>query len=158
MELRKAILSDAEALSRLRADMIREEDNYSKAYLDMIYSNTKHYIENGLADRSYTAWVAEDSGNIIAMGGVTYYTLPPNDWCLSGKTAYIGNVYTLPAFRRQGIATRLLALLIDEAKDNLCQRILLNASDMGRPLYKKFGFSGSPTAMAMYPFGIIPEA
>lgn len=157
MEFRKAVLSDAEALSRLRADMIREENNYSEAFLGMIYNNTKKYIENGLPDRSYTAWVADDSGNIIAMGGVTYYTLPPNDWCPTGKTAYIGNVYTLPAFRRQGIATRLLSLLIEEAKENMCQRILLNASDMGRPLYEKFGFAGSPAAMAMYPFGIIPE-
>ena len=157
MEFRKAVLSDVEALSRLRADMIREEEGYSEAFLSMIYSNTQQYIENGMADRSYTAWVAEENGNIAAMGGVTFYTLPPNDWCPIGKTAYIGIVYTLPAFRRQGIATRLLSLLIEEAKENLCQRILLNASDMGRPLYVKFGFAGSPTAMAMYPFGIIPE-
>lgn len=157
MEFRKATPSDVEALSRLRADMIREEDDYSEAFLGMIYSNTKHYIENGMADKSYSAWVADDNGNIAAMGGVTFYTLPPNDWCPTGKTAYIGNVYTLPAFRRQGIASRLFALLIEEAKNNLCQRILLNASDMGRPLYEKFGFAGSPTAMAMYPFGIIPE-
>jgi GNAT superfamily N-acetyltransferase len=157
MEYRKAALSDVDDLSRLRVDMIREEDDYPESFLDLLYRNTMQYIESGLADRSYSAWVAEEDGAIIAMGGVTYYALPPNDWCPSGKTAYIGNVYTLPAFRRQGVANRLLTLIINEAKENKCQRILLNTSDMGRPLYEKHGFSGSPTAMAMYPFGIMQE-
>ncbi len=158
MEFRKAALSDVEVLSRLRVDMLREEENYSEAFLSLMFGNTMQYIKNGFTDSSFSAWMAEDNGNIIAMGGAAYYTLPPNDWCPSGKTAYIGNVYTVPAFRRQGIASRLLSLIIEEAKENLCQRILLNASDMGRPLYEKFGFAGSPTAMAMYPFGIKPEA
>ena len=91
------------------------------------------------------------------MGGESFFTLPPNDWCPSGKTAYISSMYTLPDYRRQGIASRLLTLIIGEAKERLCQRIWLNASDMGRPLYRKFGFADSATAMGMYPFGIMQE-
>ncbi len=158
MEFRKATLLDAETLSRMRSDMFREEENYPETFLNLLFGNTKQYIENGLADGSFSAWVAEEGGDIIAMGGAAYFTLPPNDWCPGGKTAYIGNMYTLPSFRRKGIASRLLALIIEEAKENLCQRILLNTSDMGRPLYEKHGFADSPTAMALYPFGIKPEA
>ena len=157
MEFRKATLRDVDTLSRLRSDMLREEEDYSDAFINLLYQNTKQYIENGLAECSFSAWVAEEGGTIIAMGGAAYFTFPPNDWCPNGKTAYIGNMYTLPAFRRRGIASRLLALITEEAKENLCQRILLNSSDAGRQLFEKHGFAASPTAMALYPLGIKPE-
>ncbi len=157
MEFRKATLRDVDTLSRLRSDMLREEEDYSDAFINLLYQNTKQYIENGLAAHSFSAWVAVEGGTIVAMGGAAYFTLPPNDWCPNGKTAYIGNMYTLPALRRRGIASRLLALITEEAKENLCQRILLNSSDTGRQLYEKHGFAASPTAMALYPLGIKPE-
>ena len=154
MEFRKATLYDLDALIQLRTGMLREEEDYPEAFLDLLTKNTMQYIKTGMTDHSYCAWVAEKDGAIIAMGGTTFFTLPPNDWCPNGKTAYIGSVYTLPAFRKHGIATRLMTLLIEEAKELQCQRILLNASDMGKPMYEKLGFVDFPAAMALYPFGI----
>lgn len=154
MHFRKAALYDADTLSHLRAEMLREEEEYPVAFLDLIVIHTREYILKGMLDQSYCAWVAEHDGDIIAMGGVTYFTLPPNDWCPSGKTAYIGSLYTLPAFRKQGIAGKLMNLLISEAKEQKCQRILLHTSDMGRPLYEKLGFEDSSSAMTLYPFGL----
>jgi hypothetical protein len=46
---------------------------------------------------------------------------------------------------------------VEQAKSRKCERILLNTSNEGMKLYLKYGFDVSPTAMAMYPFGIIPE-
>jgi len=158
MEYRKATLSDVDKLSLMRVDMLCEEEAHLKAFLDMLYQNTRRYIEDGLNDHTFSAWIAIQNDTIIAMVGAAYFTLPPNDWCPAGKTAYIGNMYTLPAFRNQGIASQLLSLITQEAKENQCQRILLNSSDMGRPLYEKHGFAASPTAMALYPFGIKPDA
>ncbi len=158
MEYRKATLSDIDALCRLREDMLREEEDYPEAFLVMLLKNTREYIQNSLADGSLCAWVAEKEDGIIAMGSAAYFTLPPNDWCPNGKTAYIGSVYTLPSFRKQGIATQLLSLIIGEAKERKCQRILLNASDMGRPMYERLGFVDFPSAMALYPFGIRTES
>ena len=90
------------------------------------------------------------------MGCISYFTLPPNDWCPSGKTAYVGNLYTTPPFRRNGIAKEIIKLLIDDAKERSCERILLNTSELGEPLYKEIGFDFSPTAMAYYPFRTNP--
>ncbi len=158
MNYRKATLQDLNSLVHLRADMLREEENYPEEFLDLLVRNTKQYTETGMADGSYSAWLAEEDGAIVAMGGTTYFTLPPNDWCPNGKTAYIGSVYTRPAYRKQGIATQLMSMLIIEAKEQKCQRILLNASDAGKPLYKKLGFADFPAAMALYPFGLKSEA
>ncbi len=157
MDFRRATLHDVDALTILRIGMLREEEDYSDSFLNLLMNNTKQYVESGLADTSYSAWLAEVDGAAIAMGGITYFSLPPNDWCPNGKTAYIGGVYTLPSYRKQGIATKLMNLLISEAKVQKCQRILLNSSDMGKSIYEKMGFIDSPSAMALYPFGLMSQ-
>jgi GNAT superfamily N-acetyltransferase len=156
MEYRKANLSDLDKLAQLRVEMLCEDGAYSETFRAHIFNNTKQFISDGILDESFVSWAAVQGTQIIAMGGVSFLSLPPNDWCPGGKTAYIGNVYTVPAFRKQGIASCLLEHMISEAKNRGCERILLNTTDIGRPLYEKYGFEASPTAMALYPFGITP--
>lgn len=153
IEYRKAIMKDIDVLTRMRIAMICEGDDLSDEFVGKLERNTERYLREGLKDGSFSGWVATSGDEIVAMGGQAFFALPPNDWCPGGKTAYIGNMYTLPGFRGQGIATRLLALVVDEAKQKGCERILLHA-DMGRPIYEEFGFQNSDTAMAYFPFGI----
>ena len=58
----------------------------------------------------------------------------------SGKKAYIMNMYTAPEYRRQGIAIHTLDLLVKNAKEQGVLQITLEATDMGRLLYEKYGF------------------
>jgi ribosomal protein S18 acetylase RimI-like enzyme len=58
----------------------------------------------------------------------------------TGRKAYIMNMYTKPEYRRNGIAYKTLDLLIEEAKRKGITAISLEATDMGRPLYEKYGF------------------
>ena len=50
------------------------------------------------------------------------------------------NMYTAPAYRRQGIAYKTLDLLVKNAKSRGITAISLEATDMGRSLYEKYGF------------------
>lgn len=50
------------------------------------------------------------------------------------------NMYTAPDYRRQGIATKTLDLLVEAIKAKGIKHITLEATDMGRPLYEKYGF------------------
>lgn len=156
MEYRKADMSDIDALAQMRVAMLCEDMARSEDFKTLISDGTKRYMSNGFSDGSFISWVAEQNGNIIAMCGVTVFPLLPNDWCPDGKTAYIGGMYTVPAFRRQGAARRLLELIVDEAKRRGCERILLHSSDMGKRLYEAYGFKISESTMALYPFGITP--
>ena len=52
----------------------------------------------------------------------------------------MSSVYTAPEYRRLGIARRLMTMLLDAARELGVHRLLLNSSDMGRPLYESLGF------------------
>ncbi len=150
---RKADREDIHILARMRVSMLCEETALTEEYKEELRNNSKQYMIRGLKDSSFMALVAESDGKIVAMSGLTLYILPPNDWCPNGKTAYIGNLFTLPDYRRQGIAAKLFSLMVEEAKNLGCERIQLHATDRGRPIYEKYGFEDSPDSMAYYPFG-----
>jgi GNAT superfamily N-acetyltransferase len=156
MEYRMADVSDISELARLRTDMLCEYSDHSEEFRGMMLERTKKHLEDGMQDGSFVSWTAREDGRIVAMGGAAFFCLPPNDWCPGGKTAYIGNMYTIPEFRRQGVASRLLEHMISDIKRRGCERILLYATDSGRPLYEKHGFEPSAGTMALYPFGIMP--
>ena len=50
------------------------------------------------------------------------------------------NMYTRPEYRRRGIAYHTLDLLVKEIRRRGILSISLEATDMGRPLYEKYGF------------------
>ena len=50
------------------------------------------------------------------------------------------NVVTKEGFRGQGLATALLRQLLAGAKDMGLERVMLNATESGRPIYERLGF------------------
>ena len=50
------------------------------------------------------------------------------------------NMYTAPEYRRQGIAIHTLDLLVKDVRKQGVSQIALEATEMGRPLYEKYGF------------------
>ncbi|MCL6599730.1 MAG: GNAT family N-acetyltransferase [Alicyclobacillus macrosporangiidus] len=69
-------------------------------------------------------------GVLIASAGLYLY---------DGRIASLGNVMVNPQFRRQGLATRLVIECLAEAKAAGAP-VLLVATPMGEPLYRKLGF------------------
>ena len=59
------------------------------------------------------------------------------------------NVYTRSDHRRQGIAKKMVLLLIDEAKKRGCTEISLDATVDGRQLYESLGFAANSAGMVL---------
>jgi len=57
-----------------------------------------------------------------------------------GWHANILNVFTEPEWRRQGIARRLLQNIIDWARAERIESLVLHSSEAGRSLYERLGF------------------
>ena len=54
---------------------------------------------------------------------------------------YIGRMCVLGQYRNQGVGTKMLKKLIQQAADSGHQKVLLNSQSSAIPFYQKFGFS-----------------
>ncbi len=130
-------------LASLRLEFLSELTAMDQKTVDELKQANKKYFKAAFKEKSFAAWVAKEGGKIIATSGLCFYKIPPNNSCPNGKAAYIQNMYTKPEYRKKGIAKALFSKIIDEAKTWGCSKVLLNATDAGKPLYEKFGFKES---------------
>lgn len=141
MEYRVATLDDLDLLTASCVKVLRAANKLDDS-VDMteIKKESYNYYKKALADGTHFAILVMDDGNFIGAGGVSFYNVMPTFHNPSGKKAYIMNMYTDPNYRRQGIAYKTLDMLFDVSKERGICQISLEATEMGRPLYEKYGF------------------
>ena len=98
------------------------------------------YYVRSLADGSHVAYLVYEGDAFAGCGGITFYQDMPTRANPTGRVANIMNIYTVPAYRRQGIALRMVDLLVQEARKRDVKVVTLDATDAGRPVYEKYGF------------------
>lgn len=147
---RIAGIEDLELLVETRVEVLRAA-NCLGADADMaeVARASRSYYQKALPEGSHTAILVFDGDAFVAAGGVSYYSLMPTYHNPAGRKAYIMNMYTRPAWRRQGVATRVLDLLVQDAHASGVTSIALEATPAGRPLYEKCGFTASQTEMEL---------
>ncbi|MBE6888990.1 MAG: GNAT family N-acetyltransferase [Ruminococcaceae bacterium] len=116
-------------------------DNLDRKLFDL----SAEYFTNG----DQTTVLAYDGNTAVGCASICYITLMPTYSHPTGKRAHIMNVYTRESHRRKGIARRMMAALLDEAKQRGVTHISLDATESGKPLYKSLGFNTSGEAMGM---------
>ena len=67
----------------------------------------------------------------------------------TGLRAHLMNVYTVPGFRRRGVARTLVSALMDAARQRGATEISLDATEAGRPLYRALGFRDNGEGMTL---------
>ena len=76
----------------------------------------------------------------VGIGGMAVLKNPGSFRVPDGVVGHIMNMYTLPAYRKNGIATVLLQKLMDTGKQMGIVLFDLLASKEGEPIYLKHGF------------------
>lgn len=138
---KKASQKDIEVLTKTRIEVLRAANRLpAEVNMSEVEGQSRDYYKRALEDGTHTAYLIFDNDNFVGAGGVSYFRVLPTYHNPSGQKAYIMNMYTKPEYRRQGIAFQTLSLLVKDAKEKGITAISLEATDMGRPLYKKFGF------------------
>lgn len=138
---KRATLEDINTLVETRIEVLRAANKLC-ADTDMgeVERQSYLYYQKALSDGSHIAYLVFDESGCIGTGGVSFFQVMPTYHNPSGKKAYIINMYTNPKYRRKGIAYKTLDMLIKEIKSKGISSISLEATDMGRPLYEKYGF------------------
>jgi GNAT superfamily N-acetyltransferase len=150
LSIRRATADDADEMARLRRDMQAEllTTGGRTLSLDDAARHNRDYFREKLPSGEFVAFLAETGGVIAGTSGMVVYRAPPTPGNPTGVEGYIMNMYTVPAYRGQGIATRLLERLVEHARGLGARRVWLRASDFGRPVYERFGFGDDPHYMS----------
>ena len=147
MEYRIATKEDIDILMSIRLEMLQKVNELSDNYVfsDEFIANSKGYFLQG----NQTTGIALENGKVVACASMSYIEIMPTFSHPTGNRAHLMNVYTNANYRRQGVARKLVQMLIDEARGKGVTEISLDATDLGRPLYETLGFCASDECMVM---------
>jgi len=142
----KATNDDLDMMMSSRIEMLKvvnglsEDISFDKEFID----STREYFQN-----SFQTTVLAVDNDVIGCATICYIKIMPTFDHPSGKRAHIMNVYTRYNYRRKGIAFQMMKILIEDAKQKGVTEISLDATELGRPLYEKFGFSKTEEGMVL---------
>jgi GNAT superfamily N-acetyltransferase len=145
--IRQATVSDAAIIARHRVGMFRDMGQVpTDALATKLLETSTAALGVLLRERSYIGWLAiAESDRILAGAGANVQSQLPriSHSGIAVTTApvpLVVNVYTEPDFRGMGIARALMNTLLKWATEHGHDRVVLHASDAGRPLYQSLGF------------------
>ena len=104
---------------------------------------------DGEAVESLPQPLAEDGGECVGIVSVVLQTLPPRESDLRTTEGYVINMYVEPGHRGVGLGRRLLDAAMGAGPELGIRRWTLVATDDGRPLYERVGFTPNPSWMEM---------
>ncbi len=140
VSIRQATANDVGEILRHRRGMY-EAMGYSNANaLTAMVSTCEPYLAAALANGTFHCWMAIEMNGVAGSGAVLINPWPSHPYDLECRRATILNVFVYPEFRRQGVARRLMATMIDWCRQEGYAAVYLHASDDGRPLYESLGF------------------
>jgi GNAT superfamily N-acetyltransferase len=161
--IRPATPVDAAVIAGHRLSMFRDMGEVpTEALADRLLAESTAALTTWLRDQSYIGWLAVDEGGaVIAGAGVHIKPQLPrisHDGArvVTAPIPLVVNVYTQPEWRGQGIARALMSVLLQWAAEQGTDRVVLHASDSGRPLYLSLGFEATNEMWLALPMEAVP--
>ena len=147
IEYRIATNKDIELLMSSRLEMLKVVNDLPADYVysNEIVNESRDYFLNG----DQVTVLALDGDIVAGCASMSFMRIMPTFSHPTGKRAHLMNVYTRSEYRRQGIARKMVNMLIDETWKRGATEISLDATKMGRPLYESLGFTNSTECMVL---------
>ncbi|MEK4974705.1 GNAT family N-acetyltransferase [Niallia sp. FSL R7-0648] len=147
----KASIEDIDKVVSLRLALLKDlSEVNSPQEINLVETSTREYLQKVLLNNEFISYMAETNGVPVSISGMVLFKRPPYLENLQGIEAYILNMYTVPEYRGNGLAKRLLEHCIEEGKKSGVKRIWLHASEDGEHLYKKMGFTAKKNEMELF--------
>lgn len=137
-----ASLEDLPRVIELKIAMLEESKHKQLLHPNAASIILKDY-QRLYAENKARHFVAFLDDKIVAMVGAFLKSDLPFRYFCRDTYGYIGDVYTEPSFRNQGIATRLNTDSLSWLKSKNVQMVRLFATNAGYPIYRKLGFQYS---------------
>lgn len=148
--IRFATPADADVVAEHRARMFEEMGELSPNAFQILRAKSQERLGDLINRGEYIGWLAvptQHPETIAGGAGVQLREVLPHpkdgNKVAEGRHAIILNVFTEPQWRRQGVALLLLQRIVDWARAEQIDRLILHASEAGRSLYERLGFVGT---------------
>ena len=138
MEFRRATKADVEAFVDVRIEFVTQIRTI--ADVDDFRARTLEYLTDHIEKDDLLVYLAVEDGRIVSSCMASLYQTPPVPSCRTGHTAELLNVYTRREFRRRGLAEQLIRMLFTQLQARGIEKVLLDYTEDGLPLYQKLGF------------------
>lgn len=144
IELRAATAADIPVITELRRLFSEELAGKQEPSLEQsMREGLTQYLESEL-NKTCICWLALNETKAVSVMLMVLRHQPGSLKNPSGKWGYLMNVYTIPEYRKRGIAARLLQHIVDHTRSLGYAAIELHATSAGIPLYESGGFSVHP--------------
>ena len=143
---RRITKADLDRFIDIRIGQLREEGATEEIDLKPYLLD---YYDRHMKDGTFVSWLAMDGDKIVGTSGMSFVEKPPYFSCPTGKIGLLSSMFTDRAYRRQGIAKKLLGLVVNDAREYGCGCVQITASDMGVLLYTDFGFKKNGNFMQL---------
>ena len=144
MAISYRLSEDLELLTDLRMAYIRQDrPGLDQDALEAVRRGVRDFIRQAQSAGSYLGFIGEIEGQAVCSASLLIYDLPPLDSAAPRRIGHVLNFFTFKEHRRKGYGKGLLDFMIRAAKDRGFDRLTLNATPEGYPLYVKCGFGES---------------
>lgn len=116
---------------RLRPMTPKDIDPSAAAILADDWGDRRAWFAFAVAHPECRVVVAEADGSVVGTGVTT----------INGTAAWVGTIWVATPWRGHGLGRALTEATIDEAEAAGCRTLILVATDAGRPLYERLGFT-----------------
>jgi GNAT superfamily N-acetyltransferase len=109
------------------------------AQADRVYGE---WARKRLRDKSLLAWIVENrAGNAVSSGCLWLQPRQPSPGNSQKFQPYLLSMYTVPEYRGKGLASKVVRAAVDWTRAHNYASLRLHASEKGRRVYRKQGFS-----------------
>ncbi len=98
------------------------------------------FLKRGLENGYHVYWLAEEGGEIISHIFIHKIDMVPRPCKIHDQFGYITNNYTKPEDRSRGVGSELMKRVIDWAKDEDLELLIVYPSERAVSFYKRAGF------------------
>jgi len=147
VDIRIASKDDTDRMMDIRLEMLKVVNDLPEdyEYPDEMINESRDYFLTG----DQMTVLALDGEETVGCASMSFIRVMPTFDHPTGRRAHLMNVYTRDEYRRQGIARKMVKLLIDESWSEGVTEISLDATVSGRPLYESMGFTDSTECMIL---------
>ncbi|HEX9596641.1 MAG TPA: GNAT family N-acetyltransferase [Anaerolineales bacterium] len=147
--IRRAMPQDAPELAQMRWDDSIENGTVATQPGAEFAASYNKFVRGALASHNWFIWLAESDGRIVAHIYVQIVDMVPRPGRFAARWGYVAAVYTVPEQRGKGIGSHLLQSVMQWAREEGLESLLLWSNGRSISLYERAGFACNPDVLEL---------